>query len=60
MTEVTMATIIESVTSVFTASIGWMGEIVGEIATQPILLLMVVSLPVVGFAVGITRRILSL
>lgn len=57
---VTMDTIISTITSVFTSSIGWLGDVIEVIASNPILLLMIVCFPAIGFAVGLTRRMLAL
>lgn len=48
-----------SVGEVFTAAIGWVGEVAATIAEQPILLLAVVGVPLVGLGVGLFKRLLS-
>lgn len=54
-----MAEIISAVSSVFTAAIGWVGTTASTIAGQPILLLAVVGVPLVGLGVGLFKRLLS-
>lgn len=57
-TAVTIAALIEGVSSVFTAAIGWVGEVAGTIAGEPILLLFCV-LPLVGLGVGLFKRLIN-
>lgn len=54
-----MAEIISSITSVFTAAIGWVGTVASTIAGQPILLLACVGVPLCGLGVGLFKRLLS-
>ena len=54
-----MAEIISSITSVFTAAIGWAGSVASTIAGQPILLLACVAIPLCGLGVGMFKRLLS-
>lgn len=54
-----MADIIASITSVFTAAIGWVGTVASTIAGQPILLLACVAIPLCGLGVGMFKRLLS-
>ncbi|MBP3699903.1 MAG: hypothetical protein J6J01_10570 [Oscillospiraceae bacterium] len=48
-----------SVGEVFTAAIGWVLDVAETIAEQPILLLAVVGVPLVGLGVGLFKRLLS-
>lgn len=48
-----------SVGEVFTAAIGWVAEVAATIAEEPILLLAVVGVPLVGLGVGLFKRLLS-
>lgn len=52
-----MDTIITAVTGFITAAVGWFGQILELIGTEPILLLMVVVLGVSGFAIGGIKRL---
>lgn len=54
-----MTELIASITSVFTAAIGWVGTTASTIAAQPILLLACVSVPLCGLGVGLFKRLLS-
>jgi len=54
-----MTEIIASITSVFTAAIGWVGTVATTIAGSPILLLACVGVPLCGLGVGLFKRLLS-
>lgn len=58
-TAVTMASILADISSVVTASIGWINSFVGAITSQPLLLLFVV-VAFVGLGVGLIKRIIRL
>lgn len=58
-TTTTMSTLIESVGTVFTSAIGWVGEVAGTIVGEPILLLACVGIPLCGLGVGMFKRLLS-
>ena len=49
---------LSAISTIVTASIGWMGQFVNFIGANPIVLVFVV-LPLVGFAVSILKRLLS-
>lgn len=59
MEAVTISTLIESVGTVFTAAIGWVGTVASTIAGQPILLMTCVGIPLCGLGVGMFKRLLS-
>ena len=54
-----MTELIASITTVFTAAIGWVGTTASTIAAQPILLLACVGVPLCGLGVGLFKRLLS-
>ena len=54
---VTVATLIASVTKIFTAAIGWVGTVATTIVDEPLLLMFCV-IPLVGLGVGLFRRLL--
>lgn len=58
-TAVTVATLLETVTSIVTAAIGWITSFVGEITGQPLLLMFVVF-GLIGTGIGLIRRIIRL
>ena len=56
---VTVASLIASVGTVFTAAIGWVANVATAITDSPILLLACVGVPLVGLGVGMFKRLLS-
>lgn len=56
---VTVASLLTSIGSVFTAAIGWVGTVASTIAGQPILLIACVAIPLCGLGVGMFKRLLS-
>ena len=54
-----MEALITSISSVFTAAIGWVGTVATTIGEQPILLLACVGVPLCGLGVGMFKRLLS-
>ena len=57
--EVTMASIIESVSTLVTASIGWMGDFLTEITSSPVLTIFCIAVPLVGLGVGLLKRLIG-
>ncbi len=53
-----MAAIIADVTSVFTAAIGWVGDVATTIGSTPILLIFTI-IPLVGLGVGLFKRLIN-
>lgn len=60
MTETTMSSILTDIGTFFTQAVTWMGDVLDVIVGNPILLVMVVAMPVVGFAVGLLSRLIRL
>lgn len=54
-----MDALIESIGTVFTAAIGWVGDVAAEVTTEPILTLACVAVPLCGIGVGMFKRLLS-
>ena len=54
-----MDALLTSVGSVFTAAIGWVGDVADVIASNPILLLSCVGVPLCGIGIGMFKRLLS-
>ena len=59
MESTTVGTLIGNVTTVFEAAIGWVGDVAGTIAGEPILLLACVGIPLCGLGVGMFKRLLG-
>lgn len=57
-TTVTMATILESVGSIVTEGLSWLGETVTTVTGSP-LLLMFVTIGLIGTGIGLMRRIIG-
>lgn len=53
----TMATVLSSITEVFTAAVGWVGTVAETVAEEPLLLIGVV-VGFVGLGVGLFSRLL--
>lgn len=53
----TMATFLENVGLFFTQSLEWTGSILDTVVESPALLVMVVGMPIVGFAYGLLGRL---
>ena len=53
-----MADILTSVTTIFTAAIGWVGTVAETIADEPILLTFAV-IPLIGLGVGLFKRLIN-
>lgn len=56
----TMATILESIGTFFTSAIGWLGQVLDVVVSNPVLLIMVVAMPVAGVAIGYLSRLIRL
>lgn len=54
-----MDALISSVSSIFTAAIGWAGTVGTTVVNTPLLLMFVV-VPLVGLGVGLFKRLLSM
>lgn len=57
VTERTMATVLGSITEVFTAAVGWVGTVTETVAGEPLLLIGVV-VSFVGLGIGLFSRLL--
>lgn len=55
---VTMEAILTQVGTFLTQAITWMGNVLDTIVSEPALLLMVIAMPVAGFAVGLLNRLI--
>lgn len=60
MAEGAMATFLGDVGTFFTQSVTWMGDVLTEVTSTPALLVMVLAMPIVGFAVGLLSRLIRL
>jgi hypothetical protein len=60
MTEGAMSAVLTEIGTFFTESIGWMGDVLDKIVANPVLLILVVAMPICGFAVGLLNRLIKL
>lgn len=60
MPEVTMEAILTQIGTFFTQSIGWLGDVLEVVTSNPALMIMVIAMPVCGFAVGLLSRLIRL
>ena len=52
-----MAEILTGVSAVFTEAVSWMGDLIGVITGNPVLVILCVAMPLIGFGVGILKRV---
>ena len=60
MAEGTMTALLTSIGEFFTQSITWLGDVLETVTSNPALLVMVIAMPVAGFAVGLLGRLIRL
>lgn len=60
MAEGAMATFLGDIGTFFTQAITWMGDVLTEVTQTPALLVLVIAMPVCGFAVGLLSRLIRL
>ncbi len=60
MTEGAMSAILTEIGTFFTQAVTWLGDVLDVIVANPILLILVVAMPVCGFAVGLLNRLIKL
>lgn len=60
MPEFTMEAFLAEVGKFFTTSISWMGEVFEVVTSNPALLVLVIAMPVCGFAIGLLNRLIRM
>lgn len=60
MAEGAMANFLGDVGTFFTQAVTWMGDVLTEVTSTPALMVMVLAMPIVGFAVGLLSRLIRL
>ena len=60
MTEGAMSAILTEIGTFFTQAVTWLGDVLDVIVANPVLLILVVAMPVCGFAVGLLNRLIKL
>lgn len=56
----TMTAFLGTIGDFFTQSVTWMGDILDVVVENPALTVMVIAMPIVGFAVGLLGRLIRL
>lgn len=60
MAEGAMSAFLTDIGTFFTQAITWMGDVLTEVTSNPALLVMVLAMPICGFAVGLLSRLVRL
>ena len=60
MAEGAMTTFLSNIGTFFTQSITWLGEVLTKVTENPALTVMVLAMPICGFAVGLLGRLIRL
>lgn len=60
MAEGAMTAFLGNIGSFFTQSVTWLGDVLNVVVENPALLIMVIAMPIVGFAVGLLGRLIRL
>lgn len=55
-----METFLGNVGTFFTQSMTWMGDVLDAVVENPALTVVVLAMPICGFAVGLLRRLIRL
>ena len=60
MAEVTMSSFLTEIGTFFTQSMTWMGDVLDVVVASPALTVLVLAMPICGFAVGLLNRLVRL
>lgn len=60
MAEGAMTAFLGNIGTFFTQAIDWMGEVLSTVSASPELTVMVLAMPICGFAVGLLSRLVRL
>lgn len=60
MAEGAMTAFLTEIGTFFTQSVTWLGDVLDVIVANPALMVMVLAMPIVGFAVGLLGRLIRL
>lgn len=55
-----MTDLLSNIGTYFTQSVTWLGDILDVITQSPALLILCVSMPVIGFSVGLLKRLMGM
>ena len=60
MAEGAMTAFLDNIGLFFTQSVEWLGNVLEVVVQNPALLVLVIAMPIVGFAVGLLGRLIRL
>ena len=60
MAEGAMSNFLTEIGAFFTQSVTWLGDVLDVVTQNPALMVMVLAMPIVGFAVGLLSRLIRL
>lgn len=60
MAEGVMSAFLTEIGTFFTQSMTWMGDVLGAVVANPALTVLVLAMPICGFAVGLLGRLIRL
>lgn len=60
MAEGAMSAFLTNIGTFFTQSVTWLGDVLEVVTNNPALTVMVLAMPIVGFAVGLLSRLIRL
>lgn len=55
-----MDTLLTNIGTFFTTAIEWLGDVLTAVVSSPALLVLVIAMPVIGFAVGLLARLIRM
>lgn len=55
-----METLLTNIGTFFTTAIEWLGDVLTAVVSSPALLVLVIAMPVIGFAVGLLARLIRM
>lgn len=55
-----MAALLSDIGTFFTQAISWLSTVLSTITSSPALLILVIAMPVIGFAVGLLNRLIKM
>lgn len=60
MAELTMSSFLTEIGTFFTQAMTWMGDVLDAVVANPALTVLVLAMPICGFAVGLLSRLIRL
>lgn len=60
MAEGVMSAFLTNIGTFFTTAVEWVGKVIEVVTSNPALTVLVLAMPICGFAVGLVKRLISL